>query len=147
MSELYSSIKLLDSRASMPHRQNVGDIGYDVSLIERARVDSSRWGPNIQVYRTGIKIQPAGNLYWEIIPRSSLSKTAYIMPHSVGIIDQGYTGEILVVLRKVDLEREDLSLPCRIVQLVPRQKLDVKFLLEEIGETSRADGGFGSTGK
>lgn len=143
---LNSYIELTGERAVMPTRALKGDVGYDLTLIDRKVVDPAKWGPNIQVYGTGVKVTPYDDFYWEIVPRSSMAKTPYIMPHSVGVIDQEYTGEVLVVLRKVDLDRDDLELPCRIVQLVPRPKLDIHFILSSLTQSVRGEGGFGSTG-
>ena len=142
-----SYIELIDSRAVMPHRHSRGDVGYDLTLVSRKEVDADIWGSNIQVYGTGIKLLPAtAGFYWEVVPRSSMAKTPYIMPHSVGIIDREYTGEILVVLRKIDLERDDLTLPIRLCQLVARNYLEVNFVEKTIYIPSfRGSGGFGSS--
>ena len=64
----------------------------------------------------------------------------------VGIIDQSYRGSIIVPLRKVDPNADDLVLPCKIAQLVLKQWYNTMFIETECSITSRSDGGFGSTG-
>ena len=52
-----------------------------------------------------------------LVPRSSISKTGYMLANSVGVIDRTYTGNVLVPLIKVDKSMPDLILPARVVQL------------------------------
>ena len=83
-----------------------------------------------------------------MVPRSSIIKSGYILANSVGVIDQGYTGEILVPLLKVDENQPDLELPKVMVQLIPRRwyHFSIKEGEKGLNETSRGQGGFGSTG-
>jgi len=72
----------------------------------------------------------------------------YIQANSVGIIDQSYTGEIMVPLIKIDPDAPDLELPAKIAQLVPRRWHGLTPVDDETEmETMRGDGGFGSTNK
>ena len=62
------------------------------------------------------------------------------------MIDQGYTGEIMVPLIKVDDSQPDLELPKVLVQLIPRRWYMMEPLqVFEFEDTNRKDGGFGST--
>jgi dUTP pyrophosphatase len=128
----------------LPTRAHPTDTGYDVTLVSKKPYN---WGPNIEVYGTDIYLQTTtSDYYFEIVPRSSIVKTPYMLANSVGIIDVSYTGELLVVLRKMDTEAPGLTLPAKIVQLIPRARLEVNFILKmELQETDRSDGGFGST--
>jgi dUTP pyrophosphatase len=70
-----------------------------------------------------------------------------MLSNSVGVIDRGYTGEILVPLVKVDPSAPELVLPARIVQLIPRTIIAAAMIeVDTLEQTMRADGGFGSTG-
>jgi dUTP pyrophosphatase len=70
-----------------------------------------------------------------------------MLANSVGVIDQGYVGEIFVPLIKLDDEADDLKLPCRVVQLIPRRWYSmVPTEIEHVPNTSRGSNGFGSTG-
>ena len=70
-----------------------------------------------------------------------------MLANNVGVIDRGYTGEIMIALIKVDDSAPDLELPCRIAQMIPRRIAHVNFVeVNDIEQTTRNDGGFGSTG-
>ena len=87
-------IKLLDDSAVVPSLAHETDSGYDLTFIG---IDSI-YGDVIK-FKTGISIQPPKNYYFEVYPRSSISKFPLAMANSVGIIDNGYTGEIIVPVR------------------------------------------------
>jgi deoxyuridine 5'-triphosphate nucleotidohydrolase len=125
-----------------PTKSSVSDSGFDLTLIERAnRVGS------VEFFRTGLKIQPAFGWYFDLVPRSSISKSGYMLANGVGVIDRGYTGEILVPLFKSDPAAADLVLPCRLVQIIPRPIIHAEIVeVTSFDETSRSTGGFGSTG-
>jgi deoxyuridine 5'-triphosphate nucleotidohydrolase len=131
------------AEAQAPATRRASDSGYDLTLVAAGeRAGAARF------YRTGIRIQPAFGWYFDLVPRSSIARTGHILANSVGVIDRGYTGEVLVPLIKVDPEAADLALPARIVQIVPRPIVHVD--LEEVpalDDTQRGDGGFGSTGR
>lgn len=129
----------------IPSRASKSDIGYDLMLVNKK--EEYDWGPNIEVYGTDVYLQPMSeDFYFEIVPRSSMTKSPYILANSVGTIDPNYTGEILVALRKVDLKRPSLKLPISLVQLIPLKRIDVDFIqVEELSDTVRGAGGFGST--
>jgi dUTP pyrophosphatase len=92
-------------------------------------------------------VQPAFGWYFDVVPRSSISKSGYMLANSVGVIDRGYTGEILVPLIKIDPSAPDLKLPARLVQMIPRQIIAAELVeVEAFDETVRGSSGFGSTG-
>lgn len=128
--------------AVAPAKAHVSDTGYDLVLISKIKEENGAI-----FYDTGISVTPPTGYYFEVVPRSSISKTGYILANSVGIIDQGYTGSIKVALRKVHSDAPDLELPARLVQLIPRAFIHLNVReVEELDETTRATGGFGSTG-
>lgn len=132
----------LDERAVPPHKTHVSDSGYDLTLI---RVHS-RVGL-VTLYGTGIVLEPPAGFYLDVVARSSLLKSGHFVANSVGVIDQGYRGEVLVPLVKFDPNAPDLVLPARAVQAVPRAV--VHFPVEPCATPSpsrRGVGGFGSTG-
>ena len=105
--------------------ENVSDSGYDLTIIKKIKTDGM-----VEFYDTGIKVTPPYGYYFDVVPRSSITKTGYILANNVGIIDRSYVGNILVPLIKVDSSKPDLELPMRIVQLIPR-KIE-HFELEEV---------------
>ena len=100
------------------------------------------------MYDTGIAVQPPWGYYFELVGRSSISKTGYIVANSVGIIDASYTGSLKVALIKINKDAPDLELPARLVQLIPRQLVHMEAIeVNDLAHTQRAGGGFGSTGQ
>ena len=128
--------------AVLPSKATLGDSGYDLTLIDVAK----KYG-QVTLYNTGVKVQPPFGYYYDLVPRSSIIKSGYMLANSVGIIDQGYTGEIMVPLIKIDPDAPDLVLPNRIAQLIPRQWIHMKMEQTDTFEsTKRSEGGFGSSG-
>jgi deoxyuridine 5'-triphosphate nucleotidohydrolase len=131
----------IDSRACLPSKTLASDSGYDITLI-----DVEKNFGQTTLYKTGIKIQPAFGWYFDLVPRSSIIKTGYIMANSPGIIDRTYKGEILVALTKIDSNMPTLPLPCKIMQIIPRPIINIDFEeVDQLDSSQRNAGGFGST--
>ncbi len=129
-----------DARA--PFKERITDSGYDLTLLyEKKRVGSCI------LYGTGVVVEPPFGWYLDVVPRSSIIKTGYLLANNVGVIDRGYRGEVLVPLLKIDPNAPDLPLPARVVQMVPRPIAHFGVTRAEgVSETHRGAGGFGSTG-
>jgi deoxyuridine 5'-triphosphate nucleotidohydrolase len=128
--------------AIAPFKERASDSGFDLTLIRVAR----RFGL-MTVYGTGLKIEPDHGWYFDVVPRSSIIKTGHMLANGVGVIDRAYRGEILVPLIKVDPDAGELVLPARVVQLVPRPIVHLQVLeVDDLQDTTRGEGGFGSTG-
>jgi len=129
-----------------PLKSRASDSGFDITILEPYK----KFGENTVLYHTGIKVRPEFGWYLELVPRSSIIKTGYILSNCLGILDRTYTGEILVALTKIDPNAPDLVLPNRIAQIIPRPIIHPVFIrvedIEEDGVTERGSGGFGSTG-
>lgn len=132
---------LLTPNAVAPCKTRDSDSGFDLNLI-----DVKKTFGKVKLYGTGVSVTPPSGFYFDLVPRSSMIKSGYMLANSVGIIDQGYTGEIMVALVQVDPDAEPLKLPCKLVQLVPRKWYGLKPVIGSLPESSRGDGGFGSTG-
>jgi deoxyuridine 5'-triphosphate nucleotidohydrolase len=131
-----------DPEARPPQKAHASDSGFDLTLLRAVRTH----GP-VTFFDTGVKIQPAFGWYFDLVPRSSITKTGYVLANSVGVIDRTYTGPVLVALLKVDPDAPDLELPARIVQIIPRPIVHIQWEeVESFDETLRGAGGFGSTG-
>jgi deoxyuridine 5'-triphosphate nucleotidohydrolase len=137
---LMAKVKLLSSTAVMPKKANTSDSGWDLVITKIHKKIG-----NVTFFSTEVSIEPPHGYYFDLVPRSSLSKTGYIMANSVGIIDQSYRGPIIAALMKVDPNAEELKLPCKCVQLILRPWYNCLMKQEELTHTQRNDGGFGST--
>lgn len=134
-----------DINAVIPSKTKASDAGYDLTIIKKHK---QLWN-NMVLYDTGIKIRPVHGLYTEIVPRSSLIKTGYMLANSIGIIDANYNGNLLIALVKVVPEAPEIELPLRCCQLIFRKQIHVEMteVIEAFDSTSREEGGFGSTGR
>ena len=130
----------------VPTKARGTDVGYDLTIIRKDK----DIGTNTFMYGTGITLVAPIGYYTKLVPRSSLVKTGYILSNSVGIIDNGYRGELKVVLTKVDHSFPDLELPFCGVQIILEKQVHYDLVVDtpdSIAQTSRGTGGFGSTNK
>jgi dUTP pyrophosphatase len=133
----------------MPERAHASDAGLDLTAMA---VETLR--PGVFAFDTGISVQAEAGYYCEVVPRSSIVNTEFILANSVGVIDPDYRGRIRVVLRYAgsspdggEAEAQALS-GGRIAQLLVRRREPVEIIeLQELEETPRGEGGFGSSGK
>lgn len=130
--------------AVTPSKTRLSDAGYDLTIISEYKKLNSV----TTLYDTGIKVSIEPHFYIEVVPRSSLSKSGYMMANSMGIIDCSYRGNIYVALTKVDPEAKPIEFPFKCCQIIPRAQYQVIFKesTSELPDTHRSDGGFGSTG-
>ena len=133
-----------DSDAVMPSKARISDAGYDLTIIKKVKALNSKTA----LYDTGINIKMVHGMYAEVVPRSSISKSGYILANSIGIIDNSYTGNILIALTKTDDDAPEITLPFRCCQLVFKHQVFVDMLEVDVRfeTTHRSGGGFGSTG-
>ena len=82
------------------------------------------------------------------MPWSSISKTPLRMSNSIGLIDGGYRGEIVAMCDNIKTVEYKVEKGQRLFQLVATDSSPIHYeLVEELNETTRGSGGFGSTGK
>ena len=137
-------IKLLNNDAEVPKKQHKLDIGYDLSSIE----DTTFLSKQVGLVRTGISISLPEGLAGFVLPRSGLaSKHQITLINSPGLIDPGYTGEIMIPLINHSDITYKISKNERIAQLVLLNAETVEFkVVDDLNLTERSSDGFGSTG-
>ncbi len=98
-------------------------------------------------YGTGLSFEFSKGYAMLIFPRSSVTKKDLILKNSVGILDSGYRGELKLRFYKTSKEAEEYSVGEKIgqIMLVPLPEIEIQEV-EKIENSSRGDGGFGSTG-
>ena len=140
--------KKLHPDAVIPSYAHPGDAGMDLYAVEDAAVEFG----GVTILRTGLAVELPPHTEMQIRPKSGLaSKYGITVVNSPGTIDQGYRGEILVVLTMHDVDlRYDFKKGDKIAQAVIKEVPHV--IIKEVEEftseqTSRGEGGFGSTGK
>ena len=143
-SPVFNVVKMHED-AVVPSKAHATDAGYDITVISKIKTVG-----DVDFFGTGISVKPPAGCYTHIYPRSSISKTGYMLANSVGIIDMDYQGELIVALRKIDKDAPDMELPCKIGQLVPFimcRNFDMVEVESFEEATERGAGGFGSTGQ
>ena len=140
------NVWLCHPNAVLPSKAHPTDVGYDLTLVEKHKTLDHG-----VMYDTGVRASPPPGYYIEVVPRSSLSKTGWIMANSMGIIDPSYTGNIYVALYPVSERVPELQLPFKGFQMVLRRSHEAEVVnmtdLAAQTTTARGDGGFGSTNK
>ena len=98
---------------------------------------------------TGLAMEIPTGLVGLIYARSGLASKKGLAPaNKVGVIDSDYRGEIMVALHNHSTEPRTISDGERIAQIVFAPYYTADFsVVDELGDTSRGTGGFGSTGK
>ena len=133
---------------ALPARGHASDAGLDLTAMA---VEMLR--PGVHAFDTGVSVQAPAGHYCEVVPRSSIVKTDFILANGVGGIDPEYRGRLRVVLRYVGdapdrgLADAQALLGSRIAQLLVRRLEPVQVQgVPALDTTPRGDGGFGSTG-
>lgn len=144
---MYVKLKKLSPDATIPTYAKDGDAGMDMvaTKIINENLGSITYG-------TDIAIEIPKGFVGLIFPRSSIRKTNLQLSNSVGVVDSGYRGEIQATFNKIqgidNVERDTYKVGDRICQLMIIPHPPVNFIeVEELNNTERGEGGFGSTGK
>ena len=110
-----------------------------------AEVQKDKWGN--YVYLTGIALEIPPGYVGLLFPRSSVSKTCLSLANSVGVVDSGYRGEIMLKYRDAGEANSFYKTGDRVGQLIVLPYPQIELIeVEELSSTERGDGGFGSTG-
>ena len=135
-------VKLLSFDAKVPTRATEFSAGLDLSSIEDTIVPANKW----IAIPTGISIQIPKDCYARVAPRSGLAFKHGIQV-GAGVVDSDYTGEIKVILFNHGSSDFEVKKGDRIAQLIFEKIYNEYFIeVEELDDTVRGDGGFGSTG-
>lgn len=132
---------LVSPGAKLPQRAHPSDAGADLFSLEAHEI----YPGEQKLVDTGIAIKIPRGFGGFIYNRSSQGKKGITIPHSVGVIDSDYRGNLKVLLKNIGEDPYKISVGDRIAQLVIMPVLLVEF--KDIwNDTARGTGGFGSTG-
>ena len=146
-------IKKLHPNAVIPTYAKDGDAGMDLTAVTKSY---DRDG-NI-VYGTGLAFEIPEGYVGLVFPRSSISSLDITMSNCVGVIDSGYRGEVTAKFkpamlfnreqRPIILNNRIYNVGERIAQLIIIPYPQITFVeADELSETERGAGGYGSSGK
>jgi len=140
-------IKKVHPDAVIPSYAKSGDAGLD---LVATTIISETLGSI--TYGLGIALEIPEGFVGLVFPRSSIRKTNLQLSNSVGVIDSGYRGELQATFNKIqgidNVERENYKIGDRVCQImiIPHPTIELNEV-NELSNTERGEGGFGSTGK
>ena len=150
-------IKKLNPNAVIPTYAKDGDAGMD--LVATSIISDT---PEQITYGMGIALEIPEGFVGLIFPRSSVRKTGLDLSNAVGVCDSGYRGELQATFNKVfggdrfydetknteDTSNNFYKIGDRIAQImiIPYPPIEFKEV-DELSDSERGEGGFGSTGK
>ncbi|MBM6897370.1 dUTP diphosphatase [Pseudoflavonifractor capillosus] len=140
------AVKLLDPRAKMPTYGSVDAAGADLYAVTDASIEVQP-GETVLIH-TGLAMAIPQGFVGLVYARSGLATKQGLAPaNKVGVIDADYRGELMVALHNHSSETRTVEQGDRIAQLVIAPYLTAQFIQqEELDDTVRGEGGFGSTG-
>ena len=142
MDKLQIKFKKMHPFSIIPTRKTTGAAGFDLTAVGLEVTDMTL------KYDTGIAVEIPPGYVGLVFPRSSVCKTGLQLANGVGVIDSDYRGSISFVFYKGAEFIEPYSYGDRIGQLVIVPIPAVEFVeAEELSETERGSGGYGSTGR
>ena len=136
-------IKKLHDDAVVPSYAKVGDAGMDLTCVD------FKTSETYVEYDTGLAMEiPDGHVGF-LFPRSSVSKTNLVLANCVGVVDSGYRGPVKLRFKEINGPIGGrYKIGDRVGQIVIMPVPSFEFEeVSELTETSRGEGGFGSTGK
>lgn len=136
-------IKKLSPEAVIPTYAKDGDAGMDLvatKILSNTTFDVT--------YGTDIAMEIPNGYVGLVFPRSSVRKYELSLSNCVGVIDSGYRGEIQATFKKTNgLDSLKYNVGDRIVQIIIIPYPRIRFVeVDELSNTDRGEGGFGSTG-
>ena len=121
--------------------------GFDLHSVERVEVKKG----TTEMLPTGLVLAIPPGWEGQVRCRSGLGKRGLILPNGVGTIDADYRGELMVLAHWIgEADSFVVEKGERIGQLLLKRVPDIRFIeveREELDDTERGAGGFGSTGR
>ena len=137
-------IKRLSPAATVPARAHPGDAGLDLCAAVDLRIPPGE----TRLVGTGLAIELPSGTEAQIRPRSGLAlKHSLTVLNTPGTIDEGYRGEVGIILINHGRTVFEVRRGMKVAQLVVKPTLAIEVVeADRLGESARATGGFGSTG-
>ncbi len=136
--------KKLSENATIPSFAHKGDAGLDLCASERCEIAPKSWG----LVKTGLAVKLPNGTEAQIRSRSGLAlKRGVFVLNSPGTIDEGYRGEVGIILCNLSDENFVVNVGDRIAQMVVSRLYQFDITVGEVDQnTQRGEGGFGSSG-
>jgi len=137
-------IKKLVEEAVIPSYAHTGDACMDFTAISKKIVDEGTYG--YIEYGFGLAVEIPENHVMFIFPRSSVSNTGLILANCVGVIDETYRGEVKARFKWIP-NTTQYEVGDRVAQFIVIERDPMVLeIVDELTESVRGEGGFGSSG-
>jgi dUTP pyrophosphatase len=138
-------VKKVSAAAVLPAYARPGDAGLDLCAAVDMVIDPGE----VKIVPTGLVIELPPDTEAQVRPRSGLAvKHAVTVLNTPGTIDEGYRGEVGVILINHGRQPFAITTGMRVAQLVVQRRLTIEVVeVDEVSETERGAGGYGSTGQ
>lgn len=135
-------VRRFSSNAILPKKSHKGDAGFDLYSVENIEILPN----SFKLVSTGLGFSVPNETYGRIAPRSSVSMKGIIV--NAGVIDRSYCGVVKVLLMNMSSAVFQVNEGDRIAQLIIEKIVDNCDIVEvkDLEDSSRGEGGFGSTG-
>jgi dUTP pyrophosphatase len=125
-----------------------GDSGIDLYNFKDIPVNFLQVGTvDFEIRCEMLDMETNEYMSYYLVPRSSISKTPFQLANSVGIIDAGYRGNLMAKVRCFDENGAVMKQGSQFQIVAPDLKPIRVNMVESLSDTTRNDGGFGSTNK
>lgn len=137
-------MKQLHEKAILPKKAKRGDAAFDFTAVDEEIDIVNR----TLTYKLGWAIEIPEGYVGLLYPRSSIANKDIALANAVGVIDSGYRGELMAKFKNLIPQGvRKYAIGERVVQLIIMPVPEVELVqVEELSNTDRGDGGFGSTG-
>ena len=136
-------IKKLTEDAVIPKYAHYGDAAVDLVAVRQWEDSASN-----MCYGTGLAVEIPNGYVGLLFPRSSVSKTNLRLCNSVGVIDSGYRGEIILKFDRRGFVDNTYNVGDRVGQLMILPLPSIQFFeVDDLSSTARNSNGFGSSGR
>jgi dUTP pyrophosphatase len=144
MSRHVVNVKKLREDSILPQYAHPGDAGLDLFAVESVAIPAGE----TRLVKTGIALELPVGTEAQVRPRSGLAlKHQITVLNTPGTIDEGYRGEVGVILINHGRQTFGVEKGMKIAQMVVKPVLSVDIVeTSDLSDTSRGAGGFGSTG-
>ena len=137
-------IKKINPFAIAPTKAHATDAGFDLYATSKTYDND-----NNVVYGCGLAFEIPEGYMGLVFPRSSNAKKSLLLSNSVGVIDAGYRGEVTAKFKRLyPISQGEYAIGERFAQLLVMPITAVEYEeAEELSESERGVGGYGSSGK
>ena len=131
----------LTNNATLPTKGSEDAAAYDLKCLNQILVIKGE----LRLVKTGVHMSIPKGYYGQILSRSRLASKGIIV--TGGVIDSDYRGEIIIIVQNISQEDYTFEAGDKVAQIAILKLFEGELkIVEDLSETKRGEGGFGSTG-